>query len=175
LVSNYTYFNNFFEAQQEGTLFNVLHLSGSKLFRLSKRWSLLSEVHLQKETGGAPVNIPLFFTNNRINLEANLYKNLYLATGLEVRYHTPYKPDNYSPFLGQYFYQENFTVTNRPVVNAFFDFNIKSFKAFVRAENLNALRVSASNVGFTKENISVEHYPNQGLWIRLGIWWTFVN
>ena len=175
LVSNFTYFDNFFAARQEGTLFNVLHISGQKLFRLSKRWSFFSEVHLQKETGNPPVNIPLFYTNNRINLEANLYKNLYLATGLEVRYHSPYKADNYSPFIGQFFYQDNLTFSNRPVINAFFDFNIKSFKAFVRAENLNALRVSTGNVGFTKENISVEHYPNQGLWIRLGIWWTFVN
>lgn len=175
LVSNYTYFNNFFSAQQEGTLFNLLHISGQKTFRLSKRWSLFSEVHLQKETGNPPINIPLLFTNNRINFEANLYKNLYLATGFELRYHTPYKADNYSPFLGQYFYQNNFTINNRPVVNAFFDFNIKSFRAFVRAENLNALRVNGTKFSFTKENLTAEHYPNQGLWIRLGIWWTFVN
>jgi hypothetical protein len=175
LVSNYTYFDNFFSAKQEGTLFNILHISGQKTFRLSKRWSLFSEVHLQKETGDPPINIPLLFTNNRINFEANLYKNLYLATGFEVRYHTPYKADNYSPFLGQYFYQNSVTINNRPVVNAFFDFNIKSFRAFVRAENLNALRVSGGNFGFTKENFTAEHYPNQGLWIRLGIWWTFVN
>ncbi len=175
LVSNYTYFDNFFSAKQEGTLFNILHISGQKLFKLSRLWSISSEVHLQKETGNPPVNIPLFYTNNRINLEANLYKNLYLATGLEVRYHSAFKTDNYSPFIGQFFYQENYTVTNRPVINAFFDFNIKSFRAFVRAENLNALRVSPGNIGFTKENIAVQHYPTQGLWIRLGIWWTFVN
>ncbi len=175
LISNYTYFDNYFSAQQEATLFNVLHISGKKLFRLSKRWSFLSEVHLQKETGNPPVNIPLLFTSNRINLEANLYKNLYLATGLEVQYNTPYKRDNYSPFIGQFFYQDNYSVTNRPVANVFFDFSIKSFKAYIRAENLNSLRIAGNSVGFTAENELLQHYYDRGLWIRFGFFWGFVN
>jgi len=175
LMSNYLYFQQFLQARQEGTLFNVLHVSAEKVVRLSKLWSLFSEVHVQKETGAAPVSIPLVYTNNRINLEANLYKNLYLATGLELRYNTPFKAYNYSPLTGQYVFQDSATFANRPTINLFFDFNIKSFKAYVRVENINALNVSGNNIGFTAENLNAPHYPERGLWVRVGIWWTFIN
>ena len=129
----------------------------------------------RKKPGNPPVNLPLLFTTNRINLEANLYKNLYLATGLELQYNTPYKRDNYSPFIGQFFYQDSYSVTNRPVANVFFDFSIKSFKAYIRAENLNSLNIGGNSVGFTAENELLQHYYDRGLWIRFGFFWGFVN
>lgn len=174
LTSNYTFFNNFLAAQQEATLFNLLHLSAQKKFKLRGRWNLYSEIHLQQTSANAPVNVPLIYTQNRIAFEANLYKNLFMSTGFEVRYYTPYKAANYSPLTGQFFLQDTTTISNRPDIIAFFNFRIKSFKAFVRAENLNTLS-TVNGIGFTKNNFSAPHYPNPGLWIRLGIWWTFVN
>lgn len=175
LVSNYTYFDSFFTARQEGTLFNILHVSAKKKLKLSKVLNLYSEVHVQKTAGNPPINIPLVFTSNRISFEGVYYKNMLYAIGLELRYHTPYKADNYSPFLGQFFYQSNYTLSNRPEVNAFFDFRIKTFKAFIRAENLNTVGTNTGSFGLNKNNLTAQHYPQQGLWIRLGIWWTFIN
>lgn len=173
LVSNYTYFDSFFTAKQEGTLFNLLHIGAEKRFSLSRRWNLYTEVHLQQTAGNPPLNVPVVYTRNRIAYEANLYKNLFLATGLEFRYYTPYKADNYSPFTGQFFVQEGYTVSNRPDINAFFNFRIKSFKAFVRAENLNTINTSSGE--FNIHNFNAQHYPSPGFRFRLGIWWTFVN
>lgn len=175
LISNYTYFDSFFNAQQEGTLFNILHVGAEKKFKLNKRWNLYSEIHLQQATGNPPINLPLIYTRHRIAYEANLYRNLFLATGLELRYHTPYKADNYSPFVGQFFLQDVNTISNRPDINAFFNFRIKSFSAFLRLENLNTLNKDNNGVGFSKRNYTAVHYPNQSMWFRLGIWWNFVN
>lgn len=175
LISNYTYADSFFSARQYGTLFNVLHVAGKQHFKLSRVLNLYSEVHLQKTAGGPPLHLPLVFTSNRISFEGVYYKNMHYAIGLEVRYHTPYKADNYSPFTGQFFYQDNYLLSNRPEINGFFDFRIKTFKAFIRAENLNTAGVSGGSFGFNKNNLSAQHYPQQGLWIRLGIWWTFIN
>jgi len=147
LVSNYTYFNNFFAAQQESTLFNLLHISAEKKIRLNKYWNWYTELHVQQTTGGAPIHVPFFLTRNRIEFEANFYKNLFLATGVEMRYYTNYKADNYSPFTGQFFYQNAFTTSNRPDVNIFFHMRIKSFKAFVRLENVNTLNPAISFPG----------------------------
>ncbi|HEX8356281.1 MAG TPA: putative porin, partial [Segetibacter sp.] len=163
------------KARQEGTLFNVLHLSAKKRFKLSRHLNLYSEVHLQQTTGNPPVNLPLFFTSNRLSFEGFYYKNMLYAIGVEVRYHTPYKADDYSPFLGQFFYQNNYTISNRPEVNAFFNFRIKTFKAFIRAENINTIGTNTGSPGFNKNNLSARHYPQQGFWFRLGIWWTFIN
>lgn len=175
LTSNYTYFDSFYAARQEGTLFNVLHIWGKKHVQLSRVLHLYAEVHLQQTAGNPPVHLPLFFTNNRLSFEGVYYKNMVYAIGVEVRYHSPYKADNYSPFVGQFFYQDNFTISNRPEVNGFFDFKIKTFKAFVRLENLNSFARNTGSFGFNKSNLTAQHYPQPGLWFRLGIWWTFIN
>jgi hypothetical protein len=93
---------------------------------------------------------------------------------VELRYHTPYYANNYSPVLGQFFYQDSVRIDNRPELHAFFNFRIRSFKAYVRAENLNTLKFSGSP-GFTAHNFAAPDYPYPGLVLRLGIYWSFVN
>ena len=173
-VSNYLYFDSFFTAKQEATLFNVLHLHAEKKIHLGGHWNWYTEIHLQQTTGDPPVNIPFLLTRNRVAFEGNFYKNLFLSTGLEVVYHTGYKADNYSPFLGQFFIQNTQTINNRPDINAFLHFRIKSFKGFFRLENLNTLNI-ADGFKFNKFNFMASQYPGTALWIRLGIWWNFVN
>ncbi len=172
-VSNYMYFDSFFSAKQYAPLFNVLHLNAEKKFRLSKYWNWYTEIHVQQTTGQPPVNVPFLLTRNRIAFEGNFATNLFLSTGLEIRYNTGYKADNYSPFLGQYFVQNTNTISNRPDINAFLDFRIKSFKGFLRVENLNTLNVKGFS--FNHLNFMSNQYPGTGLWIRFGLWWSFVN
>jgi hypothetical protein len=171
LMSNYLYFNDFFKAQQEPTLFNVLHIELDKKIKLRKHINLYSEIHFQQITANAPINIPQVFTRQRIAFEGNFYTNLFLSTGLEFKYHSKYKPAAYSPMNGQFFYQNNYSLWNKPEINFFFNFRIKSFKAFLRAENLNTIFTS----GYESYNYSTEQYPMQSLWMRFGIWWEYVN
>jgi hypothetical protein len=131
---------------------------------------LYSEIHLQQATGNAPVNLPLILTRQRLAFEGNFFTNLFLSTGLELRYYTNYKPSGYSAFTGQFFYQNNYSVANRPEINAFMHFRIKTFKAFVRLENINTLIP-----GNGKYNFSSENYAGNAMWFRLGIWWDFIN
>ena len=175
VVNNYTYFDNFFNPQQESTLFNVLQISAEKKFKLTKFFNWYSEVNLQQSTGKPPIDIPSVITRNRIVFEANFFKNLFLSTGLEIRYYTPFKPYNYSPFNGQFVYQDSIKVSNRPDIDYFFHFRIKSFKGFIRIENLNTMNVNNGSFGFSKYNFTAPHYGGRGLWIRYGFWWNFVN
>lgn len=174
VVNNYIYFDSFFLAKQEATLFNVFHVSLEKKFKLSRYWNWYTEIHFQQKTGQAPVNIPSLLTRNRIAFEGNFFTNLFLSTGLEIRYHTPYKADGYSPFVGRYFFQNTETISNRPDINLFLHFRIKSFKGFVRFENLNTLNTS-KGFEFSKLNMVSSVYPSLGLWTRVGVWWNFIN
>ena len=173
-VNNYMYFDSFFSAKQEATLFNVLHLTAEKKFRLSTHWNWYTEIHVQQTTGQPPLNLPFLFTRNRIAFEGNFSTNLFLSTGLEIKYNTGYKADNYSPFLGKYFVQNTNTISNRPDIAAYLHFRIKSFKGFFRLENLNTLNPK-SGFSFNKLNFVTNDNPSTGLWTRLGIWWNFVN
>ena len=173
-VNNFMYFDSFFSAKQEATLFNVLHLNAEKKFRLSKYWNWYTEIHIQQTTGQPPVNIPFLLTRNRIAFEGNFSTNLFLSTGVEIRYNSSYHADNYSPFLGQYFVQNGNNISNRPDINAFLHFRIKSLKGFFRVENLNTLDIS-KGFSFSKLNLMTNDNPSTGLWIRFGFWWSFVN
>ena len=176
LISNYTFFSAFSVREQYEPLFNFLRISAQKIFTIGKHWNWYADVYLQQKTGGVPLNVPLIFTRNRIAFEGHFFRNLDLSTGFEVKYHTPYKADNYSPVLGQFFYQDSVTISNLPDISAFVNFRIRSFKAFIRAENLNTMEITQQGgFGFTNNNLAAPGYPYPGLQIRLGVWWNFVN
>lgn len=175
LVSNYTYFTDFYKVQQENSLFNLLQISLEKMIKVGKRWIWHTDIYFQKKTGAVDLNLPLIFTRNRIGYEGSLgFKKLNMATGLEIKYHTPYKGDGYSPALGQFFYQDSITISNKPDIAAYLHFRIRNFRAFFRFENLNTISF-ANGFGFTNNNIAAPGYPYPGLNLRLGIFWTFVN
>lgn len=175
LLSNYTYLQDFYKLKQESALINLIQISVQKIIPISKHWRWYADVYLQQKAGNSPINVPLLFTRNRIAFEGVFFKNLDISTGLEARYHLAYKADNYSPVLGQFFYQDSSRVSNpTPDVSAFLHFRIRSFKSFIRVENLNTINF-ADGFKFTNNNFSVPGYPLPGMLFRLGIWWSFVN
>ena len=178
LATNYTYIKNYFQLEQETTLFNLLQIAVEKTIRIGKRWNWHAEVYFQQTVGDAPVNVPVIYTRSRFAYEGNLgFKNLDIAMGLEFRYRTPYKADGYSPVQGQFYYQDSITVKNPlPDISAYMHFRIRPFKAFVRIENLNTARKMADGgFGFTNNNLIAPNYAMPGLQFRLGVYWSFVN
>ena len=173
LVSNYTYYRNYYQPDQASTLFNLLQITAEKQVRLYRKWNLKTWIILQQKAGSAPVNLPLLLTRNQIGYDGNLgFKNLLVSMGLELRYYTPFKSNGYSPVIGQFFVQDSITTRLKlPEIAAFVHFRIKSFTAYVRAENLNAF----GGGGFYNNNVIIPDYPYPGLQIRLGIFWSFVN
>lgn len=175
LVSNYTYFTDYYKAEQENALFNLLLISLEKSFRIGKRWIWHSDIYFQKKTGDVALNVPLIFTRNRIGYEGTLgFKKLNIAFGLEIKYHTPYNADDYSPAIGKFFYQDSIKISNRPDITAYLHFRIRNFRAFLRFENLNTITTN-NGFGFRYHNFAAPGYPYPGLNIRLGIYWSFVN
>jgi Putative porin len=174
LITNYAYFNSFFKIAQYNKVINVLQISASKKIKITKKLSWYTDITLQQTDKSAPIKLPLVFTRNRLAIEGTFYKNLNLCTGIEVRYYTPYNAYNYSPALGQFTVQDTVQIKNLPDVSAFFHFKIKAFTGYLRTENLNTVSVS-DGFGFTNNNFAAPHYPTQGLMIRFGIQWGFVN
>jgi hypothetical protein len=173
VVSNYTYWDDYYHARQQGTLQNVLHLGAEKLFSISKRWKWYAELHFQKATG-SDINLPIVYSRNRFVYEGKFYKNLTLATGFEVRYFTPYKADTWSPFNHQWVVQDTATISNRPDIAAFLHLRIRGCRIYIRAENLNTVNFT-NGFSFTNNNHAAPLYPTPGFIFRLGFYWTFVN
>jgi hypothetical protein len=175
LISNYLYLTDYYKLQQEATLFNVLRISASKTFNIGKRFKWYADVYVQQKTGAAQLNMPTFYTRNRFGYEGNLgFRYLNIAIGTEIRYHSPYKADNYSPVLGEFFFQDSVTISNLPRIDGYLHFRIRSFRAFLRFENLNTASIQ-NGFGFTNNNFAAPGYPTPGLITRFGIFWTFIN
>ena len=174
LISNYAYFADYYHTAQSSKVINLLQVYASKKIRITKRWNLYTDITFQQTDGSAPIKVPLLFTRNRLAYEGNFFKNLFVSAGLEVLYFTPFEAYNYSPVMGQFMPQDTFKLKNLPDVTAFFHFRIKSFTAFIRADNLNTVSF-ANGFGFTNNNFAAPHYPTQGFILRFGVQWGFVN
>ncbi len=174
IINNLAYFTDYYHIDQSSKTINLLQLTASKKIRLTKRWNLYSEIAFQQTDGAAPIKVPLLFTRNRFAYEGVYFKNLNLSTGIEFRYFTPFNANNYSPVMGSFFAQDSIKIKNLPDVHAFLHFRIKSFTAYLRAENLNTISF-ANGFGFTNNNFAAPNYPTQGFIFRFGIQWAFVN
>jgi hypothetical protein len=174
LITNYCYFTDYYNAAQYSKIINLVQVSASKKIKLTKRVNYYLDAYAQQTDAGAPIKVPLLFTRNRFAYEGTFYKNLNLSTGLEIRYYTPYKADNYSPVIGQFVPQDTVTIKNRPDIAAFIQFRIKGFSLYFRAENLNTVNFT-NGFDFTHNNFAAPHYPTQGYVLRFGIRWWFIN
>lgn len=175
LLSNYLFFVGTNQPAQTSTLFNVLRVSLFKQFGISRNFHWRTWIEVQKRIGDGPVNLPLIATRNQVGYDGSLgFKNLNTSFGLEFRYFTSYEAPDYSPFSGQYSYQDTATIRLKlPDISAYVHFRIKSFTAYVRGENLNAFDPGVGK--FVRNNVPTRVYPYPGLQIRVGIWWSFVN
>lgn len=172
---NYTYFSDYFRAAQNSSLFNLLQISAEKETDISKYFKWYITAHIQQKAGNVPINVPFLLLRNRIAFEGHFYKNLHIATGFDVVYNTPYKPDLYSPFTGNFFYNNTTTISNRPEIAYYLNFRIRNFRLFSEASNLNTFNIQNNKVLFNQFNFSRPYYPKHAVWIRVGIFWNFVN
>ncbi|GAO43421.1 hypothetical protein FPE01S_02_05260 [Flavihumibacter petaseus NBRC 106054] len=177
LVSNFAYFKNYYVTDQASALFNVFNIEAEKTFRVGRRWHWMANVQINQRLGDGPVNMPLFFTFQRFGYEGNLgFKNLSFAAGLEGRYFSPYKADQYSPLQSQFFYQDTMQISMKfPDLTAYLHFRIRGFTLYLRAENLNTASFAGGSFGWTNNNLAAPYYPTPGFQLRLGIFWSFVN
>lgn len=175
-IANYTYFKNYYQTDQYSSLINITQVQASKKLHfklLRNKLFLYSDFIVQQTAANSPVRVPLFYTRQRLAFEGVFYKNLNLSTGFDVNYNTPYKANNYSPVMGQFFPQDS-TITNLPNVSYFFNFRIKSFTGLVKLENLNTIDLG-NGLNFTNNNFAAPHYPTPGMILRIGVKWNFVN
>ncbi|MFT3981762.1 MAG: hypothetical protein QM687_14935 [Ferruginibacter sp.] len=174
IITNYSYFSDYYTPAQTGKVINLLQAAASKKFPLAKKWNLYVDAVLQQTDAAAPIKVPLLYTRTRLAFEGVYYKNLNLSTGLEIRYFTPFDAYNYSPLMGQFVPQDTFRLKNLPDVHAFLHFRIKTFTGFLRTENLNTLYLK-DGFRFVNNNYATPHIPTPGMIIRFGVRWWFVN
>ena len=177
LMSNYSYFQDYYKERQASALFNLLQISIRKQFSLARHLNWRTNTVIQQVAGSAPVHVPLIVSTNQIGYDGTLgFRNLVISFGTEIRYVSGYKADGYAPVNGQFFSQSDTTIRQHlPDINLYLHFRIRSFTAYVRAENVNSMALSPNGFGFYNNNFVAPGYPTAGLLLRFGFFWGFVN
>lgn len=174
ILTNYTYFKNYFQHDQYQKTIGLMQINASKNIHFSKKWVLRSELTIQKTDDRSPIRVPLVYTRNRLAFEGHYFKNLDISTGLDVRYYSSYKAYGYSPVVGQFFVQDSVAIKNLPDISLYTHFRIRSFAGYLRAENLNTAYFN-NGFNWVNNNFAAPLYPTQGFMFRFGIQWWFVN
>ncbi len=168
IVGNYLYLSAGGQLSQSAGLFQVTQGVVEKTFRKGIFVSA-NELWLQQLTGGGPVHVPLLQSRHTLGIETRILKNaVAIATGLEIRYHTPYEADGYSPLFNRFFYQSAQTVSNIPQGSAYLNFKVKRLRATISLDQLQQL-IKPENV------IQYPGYPAQSFTLRFGFVWTLIN
>ncbi len=166
LLANYLYYGNNLTPQQYSTAFSILQIYGSKEFRLGI-FSLDNEIVWQQAGTNAPIHIPMLMLRHKLGIETFMFKKaLHIATGIEVRYTTNYYADGYTPYFNQFYYQDAYRINNKPEGLVYFNFKVKSFRAFVMADYLQQ---------FFTDNIYAPGYPAPNPVFRFGFNWILIN
>lgn len=168
LLGNYIYVDAAQQFSQHTPVFNIAQGFVQKTFDFGKIL-LDNELAVQNVTGAGPVNLPLLAARQSVAYESALFKNATrVAVGLELRYHTAYNADGWSPAFARYFYQESVRVSNVPEATVFFNFRVKRFRASLAGDQLQQL-IWKRNV------ITTPGYPMPNAMFRFGFSWGLIN
>ncbi len=167
VLGNYIYLGNDQLPAQHTDIFSLTQAWARKAFHVGIL-VLDNEIVFQQTTANAPVNVPQLMGRHQLSIESRLFRNaLQMAAGIEVRYHTAYNADGYSPFMGRFYYQTAYQVNNKPEGSVFFNFRIKRMRAYIMMDQLQQF--------FYTNNIAAPGYPMQNAMLRFGFCWVMIN
>jgi len=120
-----------------------------------------------QQTAQRELSLPQFLGRHSLYYQNEIFKNnLLIQTGIELHHNDRYSSYTYFPLIDQFYLTEDQTeLAYYPFFDAFVSFKVKTFKAFVKAENFNAL---LSN----KVPFQLAEYPQNEFLVRIGINWT---
>lgn len=167
LIQNYIYLNDQNMFDQYAPSFNLTQIWVRKVLQW-RSVVLDNEFVYQQPTTGAVVNVPQFMGRHQLSYERYIFKNaLKIATGVQVRYASPYEPAGYNPFFNRYYYQNSYTVADQVQGAVFFNFKVKRFRAYIMGDQVQQ---------FLMENVKLAPgYTAQNFMIRFGFNWVLIN
>lgn len=125
---------------------------------------------LQYSTNNNVMRVPLFASKNSIYADLKVFQGaLWLQTGFDVRYHTRYYADGWSPALGAFYRQDEVQVGGYVWADFFATIQVKQASIYARVVHFNApLEKSPSY-------FLLPHHPGEDLGVYFGVIWKFFN
>lgn len=167
MISNYLYFDSNLQPQQESSLIPLLQIYVQKPINFHN-FTLDNKFLYQQNQANSVISVPKLMAMEQLSYHNDIFKGaLSIETGIEVSYTTNYYCYDYSPLVNQFFYQDTYQTNNLPQLNAFFNFQLHHFRAFLSLSDVQQL--------LYKNTINTPGYPSENMMFRLGFSWVLIN
>lgn len=167
LLTNYIYFDENVVPQQTDKTFQLLRL-GLNLNYKVWRFNTVNNVYYNALIGENLFRVPTWFVNSRVYCEDCLIKKLlHSQIGFEFHYKSDYFADGYMPVTKQFHLQNDFLVKSYLIADVFANFQVDTFRIFLKFSHLNQLPDS----GYVTTPI----YPGMRRTFTFGVNWQFFN
>ena len=134
---------------------------GNFHFRQSIGWQSVEQPTL----GPNALNLPTWLVDLSWYYEKQLFQNaLGLQAGFDTWWVSDYTADAYDPVVGVFYVQNSEVLRFYPVTDVFINFDIRSFRFFVKADNI-------TQGLFANGYFEAPDYPMQNRSIKLGMNW----
>ncbi|QHL86453.1 hypothetical protein GU926_02950 [Nibribacter ruber] len=175
ILNNHVYFQDSTSnhqaepAQTSGTNFllqaNVQHKFTWKALVLD------NTVYYNSINGPKVIRMPEWYWTGRLYAQGPMFKNaITVQAGVEANWHSGYYADAYMPVTQQYYLQNEFKITQYPVLDLFLNADIKTVNLFLKLSNLNAVSSSWEPGYFTTPIYSANPFS-----FIFGVRWNFYD
>ena len=170
-VNNYTFFDKNLQPRQYSGLISISSLKFQNDLRFGK-WGIASDFLYQKVIKGEEIlSLPDFIIRESFYFSNRYFKrNLHIQTGFTIKYFPSYYAMGYHPVLGDFYIQHQQKTGGFPLLDLFFNFKVKRFRFYLKAEHLNAIWEKSGASYYTAPG-----YPMRDFNLRFGINWIFFN
>lgn len=135
LITNYIYFDSLATPKQHGTAINILQIMLRKDFKVGP--FALNNLFVFQNVSEDVLRLPDIYSKHSLFFDGKLFKKvLETRIGLDVRLTTAYKADTYHPLIGQFHIQDTQELPFTPLVDAFINFKVRTFRFFIKVENI---------------------------------------
>ncbi len=166
LVTNAIYYDSKSTVRQTEEIFSSTSISIANEFTF---WKLGMENYAMFQIFNDNIyNLPTLYTKHNLHITGYLFdKALYARFGAEIRLNPSHTGSDYSQVIGQ-FRQSNETLGFYPMTDVYFTGKVKTFRLFLRFENVN-------NLFQNEVAYQVANYPQFDFKMRLGVSWLLLN
>ena len=133
-----------------------------------RKWNLDTRVLMQQvEQSQNVFNVPEWTFRQTLAYDSYFFKKaLYVQTGVTANYFSRYYADQHNPVANVFFVQQQQLIGDFPVLDFFLNAKIKTFRAFLKFEHINA--------GMTGHRYLIDpNQPFRDRMFRFGLTWNF--
>ena len=187
LINNFIYYDTTGTPAQATGAVNILQFLISQPLKF-KALHFNNTIGVQQVSNSELLNYPSFVSKHSLYLEGGIFRKAALVQfGIDARYNTGFQADNFQPATGQFYLQNQTTVSRLPIFDIYFSTKVKTFRGFIKVENVNEAILNETVEGLvdtyfpswnfnpTYYTLQSPQYPMRSWSIRFGVHWRFYD